>query len=203
MIEFIEGRVVSKEGQKVVIDTGGIGFGLLVSSQTLSNLPPQGSMAMVYANLQVREDGLSLYGFLDRDERGFFELLIQVSGVGPKLALAVLSSFPVHTVKKAIVMGDIAALSVIPGIGKKMAQRIVLELKDKLDKEMLFDNSGNEGFLPAADSGAREEVAQAVEALEALGYGRADIIKVFAGKELGDMDIEGMIRMGLKALARF
>ena len=202
MIDFIEGRIAAKEPGKLVVQTGGLGFALKVSHQTLSSLPPQGDMVTVYTNMQVREDDISLYGFSDKDERAFFELLIQVSGVGPKLALAILSAFPVATIKKALVLGDLATLGSIPGIGKKTAQRMVLELKDKMDKELLFGEADG-AFAPAGDGGVREEVAQAIEALEVLGYSRSEIMKAFAGKELGELDVEGIIKLGLGLLARF
>jgi Holliday junction DNA helicase RuvA len=202
MLEFIEGEIVAKEPQKLVVRAGGIGYSLTVSNQTLSVLPPAGSTALVFTSLQLREDDISLFGFAAKDERAFFELLIQVSGVGPKLALAILSAYPLATLKKAIVLGDLAALTGISGVGKKTAQRLVLELKDKLGK----------GFLPEAEDGgwqgggygeADSATEQAIEALEALGYSRGEVIKAFAGKDIGDLDVEGLIKFGLKQLARF
>ncbi len=202
MFEFIEGEIVAKELQRLVVKTGSIGYSLLVSNQTLSNLPPAGSKALVYTNLQVREDDISLYGFATKEERAFFELLIQVSGVGPKLALTTLSAYPIVTLKKAIIMGDLAALTSVAGIGKKTAQRLILELKDKLSKEMLPEYEGSE--LAAVAAGDAEGIiGQAIEALEALGYSRGEVMKVFAGKEIGDLDVEGLIKFGLKQLARF
>lgn len=202
MFEFIEGEIVTKELQRLVVKTGSIGYSLLVSNQTLSSLPPAGGKALVYTNLQVREDDISLYGFATKEERAFFELLIQVSGVGPKLALTTLSAYPIVTLKKAIIMGDLAALTSVAGIGKKTAQRLILELKDKLSKEMLPEYEGSE--LAAAAAGDAEGIiGQAIEALEALGYSRSEVMKVFAGKEIGDLDVEGLIKFGLKQLARF
>jgi Holliday junction DNA helicase RuvA len=202
MIDFIEGEIVSKEPQYLVVKVGGAGFGIKVSNQTLASLPTQGSRAIVHTVLQVREDDISLYGFATREERSFFSLLIQVSGVGPKLALAVLSAYPVDTLKKAIVMGDIAALTSISGIGKKTAQRIALELKDKLDKEMLFDGVMGD-FGAIAGEGSNTETGQAIEALEALGYTRSEIMRVFAGKDLSGMEVAAIIKLGLKEMARF
>ena len=202
MIDFIEGEIVSKEAQKLVIRAGGLGFGLKVSTQTLSGLPQAGGRVTVFTNLQMREDDISLYGFSTKEERSFFELLIQVSGVGAKLALVILSAYPVPTLKKALVMGDLAALTGISGIGKKTAQRMILELKDKLDKEMSLDEGGD-GLGAGLGSIGGEDAAQAAEALEALGYGRADILKAFAGKDLSGMDVESLIKLGLKLLARY
>jgi Holliday junction DNA helicase RuvA len=203
MIDFIEGEIVSKEPLKLVLRTGGVGFGLKVSGQTLSTLPPQGGSVLLYTNLQMREDDVSLYGFSSKEERAFFELLIQVSGVGPKLALTILSAYPALTLKKALVTGDLATLSSISGIGKKTAQRMVLELKDKLDKELLFEGAGDRFGVSIMAAGAGEEASQAVEALEALGYTRGEILKAFAGKELEGMDMEAVIKLGLRQLARY
>ncbi|MCL2167276.1 MAG: Holliday junction branch migration protein RuvA [Clostridiales bacterium] len=201
MIDFIEGEIVAKEAQKLVLRTGGVGFGLKVSAQTLSGLPHPGNSALVYTNMQIKEEDISLYGFSTREERAFFELLIQVSGVGPKLALAILSAYPVPALKKALVMGDLATLGTISGIGKKTAQRMVLELKDKLSREMIPGDIGD-GVEPGFLSGEDSELSQAIEALEALGYGRGEIMKVFTGTDLGQMKIDDMIRLGLRQLAR-
>ena len=202
MFDFIEGRIVAKEQGKLVVQTGGIGFAIKVSHQTLSSLPPIGEQVLIYTNLQVREEDMSLYGFASLEERAFFELLILVSGVGPKLALGVLSAFPVLTVKKAILMGDLTTLSSIPGIGRKTAQRMVLELKDKIENA-LFSDSGAEGMLSSTEGSGSEETGQAIEALEALGYSRSEIMKAFAGQELSQMDTEGIIKLGLKLMARY
>jgi len=201
MIDFIEGSIVAKEAQKLVLMTGGVGFDIKVSTQTLSSLPASGERALVYTNLLLREDDISLYGFISIEERSFFELLIQVSGIGPKLALGILSTYPVLTVKKAIVTGDVAMLSSISGIGKKTAQRLSLELKDKLGKEML-DGSDEIGFSSSVDAG-EGDLAQAIQALEALGYGRAEIIRAFSGRELAGMSVEDIIKLGLRLIARY
>jgi len=202
MIDFIEGEIISKEPQKVVLKTGGIGFGIKASNQTMASLPPPGSTVMVFTNLQMREDDISLYGFFSKEERSFFELLIQVSGVGPKLALTILSAYPVLTLKKALVTGDLTTLSGISGIGKKTAQRMVLELKDKLDKEMIFDD-GAGGLGRAVFGVTGDKATQAIEALEALGYTRNEILKALAGAELSNSETEDIIRLGLRQLARF
>ena len=200
MIDFIEGEIVAKGLQQLVLKTGAIGYDLKVSNQTLASLPPQGSNVMVYTSLQVREDDISLYGFSSKEERSFFLLVIQVSGVGAKLALAILSAYPVQTLKKALVMGDLAVLTGISGIGKKTAERMVLELKDKINKELQIE--GDVIGFDAVPGGNDTDAGQAVEALEALGYARSEIIKAFSGRDLGGMDVEALIKFGLKQLAR-
>ena len=212
MFDFIEGEIMAKEQQRLVLKTGGVGFLLKASNQTMSALPAAGNTAMVFTNLQIREDDISLYGFASREERAFFDMLIQVTGVGPKLALAILSAYPALKVKQALIMGDLALLTSISGIGKKTAQRLILELKDKLDKERLFDEAGK-GFgamsgVGSAVSGASvgagsEEVSQAVAALEALGYTRSEIITAFTGTDLNSLSVEAMIKLGLKKIARY
>jgi len=204
MIDFIEGEIVTKELQRLVLRTGGVGFSLKISGQTLSQLPPRGSHVLVYTYLQMREDDINLFGFYNEEERMFFELLLQVSGIGPKLALAALSTYSVPVLKKALIMGDLAVLTNISGIGKKTAQRMILELKDKLSKEV-FADEGNRLGITAGEWGGLggNDAAQAAEALEALGYARPEIIKCFAGKDLSGMDVEGMIKLGLKSLAKF
>jgi Holliday junction DNA helicase RuvA len=202
MLEFIEGEIVAKEPQKVVLRAGGIGYGLPASNQTLALLPPVGSKALIFTSIQVREDDISLFGFASKEERSFFELLIQVSGVGAKLALAILSAYSIAALRKAIVLGELAALTGISGVGKKTAQRLVLELKDKLSKYMLPEYESGQGEAAGAAAGD-EAMGQAIEALEALGYSRGEVIKVFSGKDVGSLDVEGLIKFGLKQLARF
>jgi len=202
MLDFVEGEIVSKELQRLVLRVGDFGFDLKVSNQTLSSLPPQGNRVTVYTYLQLREEDISLYGFSTNEERTFFELLISVSGIGARLALTILSAYPVPAIKKALVFGDVAVLTGISGIGKKTAQRMVLELKDKISKELQFEeDAGGPGV--SFDSAGDTEAGQAVEALEALGYTRTEIMKVFTGRDLGGMDVETMIKLGLKQLARY
>ncbi|MCL1804385.1 MAG: Holliday junction branch migration protein RuvA [Clostridiales bacterium] len=202
MLDFIEGEIVAKGPQGLVLRAGDFGFSLKVSNQTLSALPQAGSRALLYTDLQLREDDISLYGFSTEEERSFFTLLTQVSGVGPKLALAMLSAYPAPTLKKALVTGDLSSLTSISGIGKKTAQRLILELKDKLDKEMLFAGGGD-GFGAVAAGGGEGDAGQAIEALEALGYTRSEIMKAFAGMDLGDMGVEDIIKLGLKQMAKY
>ncbi|MCL1848854.1 MAG: Holliday junction branch migration protein RuvA [Clostridiales bacterium] len=202
MFDFIEGEIIAKGLQGMVIKTGGIGFSVKVSNQTLSSTPQPGNKVTLYTSMQIREDDISLYGFSTQDERAFFEMLILVSGVGAKLALSILSAYPIPTLKKALVMGDVPSLTSISGIGKKTAERMILELKDKLGKDTLFGD-GAEGFGGQAGTGLDDDVSQAIEALEALGYSRGEVIKAFAGQDLDGMEVEAIIRLGLKALARY
>ena len=170
MIDFIEGKVASKAPGELVISAGGVGFLLLCSNATLASAPAVGESWRCFTVLNVREDAMELFGFASQQERTLFKRLLGVTGVGAKTALGVLSALSVRDLSIAIVTGDVTALSRAPGIGKKTAQRIVLELKDKVEQQ---DVSASGGATPvaAAVGGAAQE-AQA--ALQALGYTSAE-----------------------------
>jgi Holliday junction DNA helicase RuvA len=203
LIEFLQGVLVSKSSEYVVLQAGGVGFRLAVSAVTLDKLPAAGEEIRLPAHLHVREDEFSLYGFSSDEEKQFFQLLIQISGVGPKLALAVLSRYEAPDLRRAILLGDLAALTVISGVGKKTAERLILELKDKLGK---LEAAGES--LPGAggarlSSGAADGKAQAAAALAALGYHQAEIQKALAAAARdGTQGVEDIIRGALRQLSR-
>ncbi|MEA4893456.1 MAG: Holliday junction branch migration protein RuvA [Peptococcaceae bacterium] len=198
MIDFVEGLVAEKLPQAVVIKTGGLGLKLFASVQTLSQLPPAGSPVLIYSFMVVKEDEISLYGFSSREEREFFQLLIQVSGVGPKLGLSVLSAYPVERLKQAIVLGDLNSLTGISGIGKKTAQRLILELKDKIGKDIPLA-----GQAEGAAAAAGDELSEAMSALLALGYTQGEVARAFTKLDTAGLGTEELIKQGLKQLARF
>ena len=166
MITFIEGKVAEKNaGELVMMSAGGVGFSLMCSNATLSAAPGKGETWRCYTVMNVREDAVELFGFASRQEREMFRRLCTVTGVGAKTALGVLSALPLRDLSVAIVTGDVTALSRAPGIGKKTAQRIVLELKDKVEQQDIS--------APAsAPVGSAQQEAQA--ALQALGYTAAE-----------------------------
>ena len=170
MIDFIEGTVADKTPGELVISAGGVGFLLMCSAATLAEAPAVGEKWRCYSVLNVREDAMELFGFATKHERDMFRRLCQITGIGAKTALGVLSSMPLRDLSVAIVTGDVAALSRAPGIGKKTAQRIVLELKDKVEQADLSQAGG--GRIPAAPVGNAQREAQA--ALQALGYTSAE-----------------------------
>ncbi len=172
MIDFIEGTVESKASGELVISAGGVGFLLACSNATLAEAPAKGEKWRCHTVLNVREDAMELFGFATRQERAMFKRLCQVTGVGAKTALGVLSALPLRDLSVAIVTGDVAALSRAPGIGKKTAQRIVLELKDKVEQQDLSAASAAGAAAPAAMVGDAQREAQA--ALQALGYTAAE-----------------------------
>ena len=172
MIDFIEGTVESKAPGELVLSAGGVGFLLVCSNATLAEAPAKGEKWRCHTVLNVREDAMELFGFATRQERAMFKRLCQVTGVGAKTALGVLSALPLRDLSVAIVTGDVAALSRAPGIGKKTAQRIVLELKDKVGQQDISAASAAGAAAPAAMVGDAQREAQA--ALQALGYTSAE-----------------------------
>lgn len=134
MLDFIQGELIKKEPDYVVLLVGGIGYRLMVSAITLAAMPTIKNSVTLYTHLHVREDELTLYGFATEEEKELFAILLSVSGIGPKLAMAVLSKMNVMEFKRAIILGDTAMLTTIPGVGKKTAERMILELKDKVGK---------------------------------------------------------------------
>lgn len=170
MIAFIEGKVAEKNPGELIINAGGVGFLLMCSNATLAAAPAAGESWRCYTVMNVREDAMELFGFATKQEREMFRRLCMVTGVGAKTALGVLSALPIRELSVAIVTGDVAALSRAPGIGKKTAQRIVLELKDKVEQQ---DVSMTAGSAPvSAPVGSAQQEAQA--ALQALGYTSAE-----------------------------
>jgi len=168
MIAFLTGRVAGKGASSCLLDVHGVGFRLAMSTTSVAALPAEGDEVTVHTYLYVREDELSLYGFESQAERELFERLIGVSGVGPKVALAVLSSLAPDTLKGAIAREDVTLLSSVPGVGKKTAQRMIIDLKDKLDlPDLGAGGAGGSGV----DAGA---AAEARDALLAMGFSSAE-----------------------------
>ncbi len=204
MIAHLRGELVAAGADSVVIDVAGVGYRCLVPASTRSRLPAQGATVQLYTYLQVREDALTLYGFLTPAEYDLFELLLRVDGIGPKVALAVLSTTDPESFRRAVAFEDITALCRVPGIGKKTAQRLVLELKDKIGS--LPAAPGMPDGLPAAAKGpAGDAWAEAAEALCALGYSRSEAVAALARAraEAGEEpSVETLVRLGLKQLYR-
>jgi Holliday junction DNA helicase RuvA len=190
VIAFLTGKVVAKAASFALIDVGGVGLRLAMSTTSLAALPVEGDEVTVHTYLHVREDELSLYGFESDDERALFERLITVSGVGPKVALAVLSSLRPDALKRALSSEDVALLSSVPGIGKKTAQRLIIELKDKLDLPDLA--SVGAGSEPIAAAGARD-------ALLSMGFSPAEAAAALIGAP-AEASVEQLLRLALKSL---
>ena len=200
MITFLDGEIVENLPGRLVLNIGGVGYEILVPLSTSDNIPSAGKNIRILTHLHIREQEQTLYGFQTHDERDLFRLLIdRVSGIGPKLGLAVLSAMAVGEFKDAVIRSDIAALSAISGLGKKTAERIVLELKDKIGVTEAWA-AASQG--ETAGSTARA-VNDAVLALIALGYKQADAakaIKKAATDHEGEPDADEFIRSALRGL---
>ena len=159
MIEFVRGELAAVEADKAVVDVDGIGFGVFMSGQALGMLPSVGEQVKIYTYLNVKEDAMQLYGFLTRDDLEIFRLLIGVSGIGPKGALGILTGLTPDELRFAVMSKDVKAISAAPGIGKKTAEKLILELKDKLRIEDVLDGVVSNGTTPGSASGGSGEVA--------------------------------------------
>jgi len=168
MIAFIRGTLTDIDGNVIIVDNNGIGYGVNSSMNTISSLPAIGSEIKLNTKLIPKEDSLTLYGFYDKEELKMFELLLSVSGIGPKGALAILSSMTVSDIRFAVAGGDSKAFAKVPGVGKKTAERAIIDLKDKVDIVDAFEGKLSAGQAKiATTSTVKEEV---LEALVALGY---------------------------------
>ena len=196
MFAHFDGIVAEKTADSIVLDVNGVGYLLFVSGATLSMAPATGERMKLYASLNVREDAMELFGFYSREEKAMFERLKGVSGIGSRTALQILSAMSVRDLSLALVAGDVNAITRVPGIGKKTAQRLVLELKDKVEDSQLT-GSGAAVSPRAAASGPEGE---AVAALVALGYSASEAARAvsrFAGQT---EKADELIFMALKSL---
>lgn len=204
MIGYLNGIVEYLEIDNAVIDVNGIGFNVKISASTADRMPGIGEAVKIFTYTSVREDAFELYGFLSRDELGFFKLLITVSGIGPKGALSILSVMSPDDLRFAIMAGDAKTLSKAPGVGKKTAERMVLELKDKISNEDIVSGHAGgsiSGIASGDDDGASRE--DAVSALVALGYSSTDSMRAVRNviKANGsDLDTEAILKLALKEL---
>lgn len=196
MIERLTGTLAAVTGEAVVVDVGGVGFLLEVSGITFRDMPAIGVGVTLLTHLHVREEALQLYGFSTEEERELFRLFLGVSKIGPKLALAALSSRRPRELKRALVTGDAAVFASVPGIGRKTAERLILELKDKVGEV------GLPGDLVVSGSADADEgpVSVARAALMELGFGAAEADKLLARVE-PDQTVEAIIRQALAGKA--
>ncbi len=205
MISYVKGELVaaSFEDSAVVLEAGGIGYNIMISGIDYSILPVIGSEMKIYTYFSVREDAMQLYGFLDQDSLKMFKLLISVNGIGPKNAMAVLSVLSCDDLRFAILSGDDKAISKAPGVGGKTAQRVILELKDKISLEDAFESKlgkeqGAAMSAPKIESDAKND---AIMALCALGYSSTESLKAVSKVELNaDMSVEEILQQALKHL---
>lgn len=203
MIGFLRGELVYKGDGYILIDVGGVGYQVIVPSNTSAYLRGEGQEVTVYTVMIVREDDISLFGFSGRTEQEAFTKLISVSGVGPKVAVAILSAFTMDQLQQAIVFEDSKTLQKANGVGRKTAERIVLELKDKFSAEGIRDPYGTYAGITEQVAGREGQTVQnnrggAVNALVALGYTRSEAVSALAGIEEQDLTVEEYIKRALK-----
>ena len=200
MIQYIRGELAALEEDRIIVDVGGIGYGIFMSVQSMSSLPPIGSEVRIYTYLNVKEDAMQLFGLLTRDDLSVFKLLIGVNGIGPKGGQAVLSVLSPDDLRFAVLSNDVKAISAAPGIGKKTAEKVILELKDKLSLEDALDHAvSGQSDNHSVQNGGGEVQSEAVQALVALGYGSTEALKAVKQVEISeDTDVETVLKKALK-----
>lgn len=198
MISHLKGILEHIDKAHLVVDVGNVGYHVHVSSGTLSRLPKVGEKIHLYTYQVVREDDISLYGFISKEERNLFALLLTVSGIGPKGSLAIISAFPIDKLVTAITQGNVDLISTVPGVGKKTAQKLVIELKEKVARAYAIKPSE----MAIGMGGDEPVVSDAISALIALGYSpkeaRNAILK--SGLDLSSQNVEDIIKRALKGL---
>lgn len=201
MIGFLRGEIDSIYDDRIILDVNGVGYNIFMPFSHIETLPARGNSVKIYTFLNVREDAMHLYGFSTKDDLEFFKLLIQVNGIGPKGALQLMSFMGADNIKFAILSSDAKSISKAPGIGAKTAQRIILDLKDKVDLIDTFEHKLSDNTESTADM--PEAMAEAVEALAALGYARKDALKAVKDTELSnDASVEDILKTALRNIAR-
>lgn len=200
MFYSLTGKIVYGDQQSVAIQCGGVAYKCTVSFHTLKKIGAVGSEATLYTYLAVREDALELFGFADNEELEYFKMLITVSGVGPKVAMGILSSLSPASLALCIASGDVKTLSKAQGVGAKTAQRIVLELKDKIMKMAPAEVSSSDLSVDVPNLG-RANVSEAISALAALGFSQSEASRALAGLD-PSLSVEDMIKQGLKILSK-
>jgi Holliday junction DNA helicase RuvA len=188
LISLLEGEIVEKAGTRVVIAVGGVGYDVAVPSSVAASLPAVGRTARIHTRMVVREDSITLYGFADPDERALFDLLTGVTGVGPKVALSFLSALRPDEIRRAVAAGDAATLTVVPGVGKKVAQRVVIDLREKFGGDAVLVVDG-----PLAD--VREALLQ-------LGLTPSEATEAMRGIETDGREADDLLREALQKVGR-
>lgn len=200
MIQYIRGELVSVETDRVIVDVGGIGYGIFMSVHSMSLLPQAGEEVRIHTYLNVKEDAMQLFGFLTRDDLQVFKLLIGVNGIGPKGGQAILSVLSPDDLRFAVMANDVKAICAAPGIGKKTAEKLIIELKDKLSIEDALEHAvSGEESIARTGSASTEIQSEAVQALVALGYGNAEALKAVKKVAMDEnTDVEDVLKQALK-----
>lgn len=203
MLAYIKGILEIKTKGYIVVEAGGLGYKIFMPESTIANTGNIGDKVQIYTFMRVREDDVSLYGFLTNEELRMFELLLSVSGIGAKGALGILSNITPSQFALAVISNDVAILKKVPGIGPKTAQRAILELKDKLKKEQEISIAeGEETSNIEQVIKEDEKVSEAISALQVLGYSKREIVEALQTIELTSLSVEDIIKKGLANLAK-
>lgn len=198
MYAYLIGKVMEIEDDNLVLEVGNIGYNVRVPASVAAKLPPIGGEVKIYTYTSVREDAMQLFGFLTKDDLRMYRMLINVNGIGPKGGLAILSAMSADELRMAVAAQDARAIARAPGIGSKTAQRILLDLKDKISLSEVFEPKGE---MPAAQTGPLDQArTEAVEALTALGYPASDALRAVKAVEQENMDAEGLLKAALRML---
>ena len=204
MISYIRGELCDIEEQKAIVDVNGVGDGMYMPPQALSLLPPMGQQVKIHTYLNIREDAMQLFGFLTKEDLNVFRLLIGVNGIGPKAGLNILSCLSPDELRFAVLSGDAKAISATPGIGKKTAEKLILELKDKLNIEDMLEHAAHGGdsedLASGTDTASNTMQAEAVQALTALGYGSAESLRAVKKSSPECSSVEDILKEALKFL---
>ena len=201
MIKYLNGTLAEVDTDSIVVEVNGIGYGVNVPVSVIENVREIGSNIKIYTYMNVKEDDVSLYGFLTKDELDIFKRVISVSGIGPKGGLAILSTLSADDLRFAVLSDDAKAISKAPGIGLKTASKLILELKDKFDLQEAFEKKSNNVMQTSVRNNS--EAQDAVEALVALGYLSTDALKAVRSLDIDDSISSGnIVKMALKVIGK-
>ncbi len=199
MISYIRGELITIEEDRVIIDVNGVGFGIYTPLQSMNYLPSIGEEVRLHTYMNVREDAIQLYGFLTRDDLKVFKLVIGVSGIGPKGGLSILSQMSPDDLRFAVMANDAKTIAKAPGIGKKTAEKLIIELKDKLDIEDVLNRDVEDVNVVSSVSTSNEVQEEAIQALVALGYGSTEATRAVKKVAINeDTTVEDLLKVALK-----
>ena len=202
MISYIKGEITYNDGSTIVVENNGMGYEMTVPIFSAQKLAAEKGEVTVYTYMSVRDDGITLFGFSTREEKNLYLRLVSVSGIGPKAAVSILGILTPAQLITAIVSGDAAAIAKAPGVGKKTAQRVILDLKDKIGNGELEEMFEEGGESVAAVAMATDERSEAVEALVSLGYTRSESLKAVSRVYSDGMDVQKILSAALRELSR-
>ncbi len=201
MIAYVKGILEEYTEDGIVVEAGGVGYGIMIPASMMAELPSPGEEVKIFTYYQVTEDAEKLYGFRSREEKQMFQQLIKVNGIGPKSAMSILSAVSMEEIRMAVVTGDVKTLSRAPGLGKKTAEKLILELKDKFSAADLVSSLESSSSAPAVVTDAYTE---AVEALVALGYSSAEALKAVRSVDGQEgMSVDEILQAAFQKLAMF